>query len=156
GNIIDVFQAPVQMTDESSQSYPKTVNALLDGALGPQQYYGAFAANMHTDIANNQGSDIIVMAAMNRGVPVISSRQMLTWLDARNASSLSSINWANNTLTFSVSAAANTTGLQTMVPIPAGLCVSNVTYNGSPAGYFLRGVNGVQYAFINGLTGNYS
>ena len=156
GNLIDVFQAAVQMTDESGQTYPKTVNALLDGALGPQEYYGAYAANMHTDYADNPGSDLIVMAAINRGVPVISSRQLLTWLDARNASSMGSISWANKTLTFSVGANSNATGLQVMVPVPAGLSVSNVTYNGSPAAYFLRGVNGRQYAFINALTGNYA
>jgi hypothetical protein len=155
GNLIDVFQAPSQMTDESGQSYPKTINALLDGALGPQQYYGAYVANMHTDNANSPGSDLIVMSAVNRGVPVVSPRQMLTWLDARNASSMSSINWTNNTLSFSVSAAANSTGLEVMVPIPAGLSVSNVTYNGGATGYFLRGVNGMQYAFINGLSGSY-
>ena len=155
GNIIDVFQAALQMTDESGQTYPKTVNALLDGALGPQEYYGTYAANMHTDYANSSGSDLIVMAAINRGVPVISSRQLLTWLDARNGSTMGSITWTNNTLTFSVTASANATGLQTMVPIPVGYSVSNVTYNGGSIGYYLRGVNGMQYAFFNALTGNY-
>ena len=155
GNLLDVFQAAVQMTDESGQTYPKTVDALLDGALGPQEYYGAYVANMHTDYADNPGSDLIVMAAIKRGVPVISSRQMLTWLDARNGSSMGSITWTNNTLTFSVTASTNATGLQTMVPIPVGYRVNNVTYNGGSTAYYLRGVNGMQYAFFNALTGNY-
>ena len=37
------------MTDESGQSYPSTVNTLLDNALGARGYYGAFTANFHTD-----------------------------------------------------------------------------------------------------------
>ncbi len=49
GTIIDVYQAATQLTDESGQSYPATPNALLDSALGPLGYYGAFVANMHTD-----------------------------------------------------------------------------------------------------------
>ena len=155
GSLIDVFQAAVQMTDESGQTYPKTVDALLDGALGPQEYYGTYVANMHTDYANSTGSDLIVMAAIHRGVPVISSRQLLTWLDARNGSSMGSITWTNNTLTFSVTASTNATGLQTMVPIPSGYRVSNVNYNGGSTAYYLRGVNGLQYAFFNALTGNY-
>ena len=37
------------MTDESDQSYPTTIDTLLDNALGPLGYYGAFTANIHTD-----------------------------------------------------------------------------------------------------------
>ena len=45
------------MTDESEQSYPFTPNTLLDSALGPQGYYGAFTANMHTDKATTFEDD---------------------------------------------------------------------------------------------------
>ena len=49
GALIDVYQATTQMTDESDQQYPYTVDTLLDRALGSDGYYGAFVANMHTD-----------------------------------------------------------------------------------------------------------
>lgn len=49
GGMIDVYQAPTQMTDESGQSYPLTINALLDKAIGAQGYYGAFVTNLHHD-----------------------------------------------------------------------------------------------------------
>src|SRR5207247_2036318 len=49
GTLIDVYQATSQMNDENSQSYPFTIDSLLDKALGPEGYYGAFTANMHTD-----------------------------------------------------------------------------------------------------------
>ena len=51
GSLIDVYQTQTFMTDESDQSYPFTPNTLLDRALGPLGYYGAFTANMHTDAA---------------------------------------------------------------------------------------------------------
>ena len=91
GSMIDVYQAATQMTDESGQSYPFTIDTLLDNALGPEGYYGVFTANMHTDNASLRGSDAIVASAQARGVPVVSARQMLTWLDGRNGSSFGSI-----------------------------------------------------------------
>ena len=48
GTLIDVYQAATQMTDESGQTYPYTINTLLDNAIGTTGYYGAFTANMHT------------------------------------------------------------------------------------------------------------
>ena len=76
GTPIDVFQAATQMTDESGQAYPSTVDALLDKALGPEGYYGIFTANMHTDHAEHAGSEAIVAAAQARSVPVISAKQL--------------------------------------------------------------------------------
>ena len=49
GSMIDVYQAPTQMTDESDQTYPFTPDTLLNNATGPLGYYGAFNVNMHTD-----------------------------------------------------------------------------------------------------------
>ena len=69
GTMIDVYQAATQMTDESGQTYPFTVDTLLDRALGPEGYYGAFVANMHTDTAVHAGSEAIVASAQARGVP---------------------------------------------------------------------------------------
>ena len=63
GAAIDVYQATTQMTDESDQSYPATINTLLDNATGPLGYYGVFTANMHTDSATSTGSDAIIAAA---------------------------------------------------------------------------------------------
>ena len=52
GSMINVYQAATQMTDESGQSYPFTIDTLLNRALGPEGYYGVFTANMHTDNAS--------------------------------------------------------------------------------------------------------
>ena len=71
GTPIDVYQQNTDMNDEASQAYPATVNALLDNALGPQGYYGAFGTNMHTDDpAPHAGAEAIVASAQARGVPV--------------------------------------------------------------------------------------
>src|SRR4029434_6577174 len=71
GSLIDVYQAVTQLTDESNISIPGHIAALLDRALGPEGYYGAFTANMHSDSSVTIGANAIVAAAQARGVPVI-------------------------------------------------------------------------------------
>jgi uncharacterized protein (TIGR02597 family) len=158
GRVIDVYQAATQMHDESGQSYPYTIDTLLDRALGPEGYYGAFVANMHTDpYAGNSSvwASNIVDSAIARGVPVVSSRQMLTWLDARNGSSISSILQTGDTETFSINARADARGLEAMVPVPSGKVVSEVLRGVTPITNSVRWVKGVLYATFPALTGNY-
>ena len=157
GTIVDVYQAPTQMTDESGQIYPYTADNLLDRALGPQGYYGAFVANMHTDHAAHAGSVAIVASAQQRGVPVVSSQQMLEWLDGRNASSFGGVVWDGTTLTFSVSAAAGANGLETMVPFVSGnRTVVSVTRDGAPVTYSSDFIKGVPYAVFAASNGSYT
>ena len=155
GTLIDVYQVATQMTDESGQTYPFTIDALLDKVMGPEGYYGAFTANMHTDSVSSSGSDAIIGSALTRQIPVISARQMLEWLDGRNGSAFSALTWSGNTLNFTVSAGQNANGLMAMVPIPAGLVVSNVTHNGNPIAYSVGRVKGILYAFLYAVSGSY-
>ena len=139
GSMIDVYQAATQMTDESGQTYPFTIDTLLDRALGPEGYYGVFTANMHTDAADSSGSDAIVASAQARGVPVVSARQMLTWLDGRNNSSFGSIKWNANKLEFTIDHAAGANGLRAMVPTtPRSAALTGVKLNGSPVATISR------------------
>lgn len=52
GSLIDVYQATTQLTDESGQTYPFSIDTLLDRALGPDGDDGVFNVNAHTDSAN--------------------------------------------------------------------------------------------------------
>jgi hypothetical protein len=157
GTAIDVYQAATQMTDESGQAYPFTVDALLDRALGPEGYYGIFTANMHTDHADHAGSDAIVASAQARSVPIVSSEQMLTWLDGRAASSFRSIGWSGGTLTFTVAADPSARGLQAMLPTagPNGT-LQTLTRGGTPVVYATQTIKGVQYALFPAADGQYA
>lgn len=156
GEMIDSYQATSQMTDESGQTYPFTVDTLLDRALGPLGYYGVFTANMHTDQVTVPGSDEIVLSALARGVPVVSARQMLEWLDGRNGSSFENIAWAGSTLSFQVLVGAGAGGLHVMVPAasPSG-ALTGVQRDGVHVPYTLQTVKGVEYATFPGDTGSY-
>jgi hypothetical protein len=80
---------------------------------------------------------------------------MLTWLDGRNASTFSSLNWNGNTLSFSIIVGQGANGLMAMVPVAAGQVVAGIMYNGSPVAYALETVKGVQYAVFFGAEGAY-
>ncbi|MFD9124963.1 Ig-like domain-containing protein [Kitasatospora sp. NPDC059571] len=155
GSVIDEYQATTQLTDESGQSYPASINTLLDNAVGTKGYYAAIGANIHTDFAASAASDAVIAAAKARGVPVVSGRQMLTWLDGRNGSAFSKMAWTGSTLTFDITGGAN--GLRAMVPVNAASgTVTGISRAGQSLPYRIETVKGVAYAFFDGTAGSYT
>ncbi len=156
GSMIDVYQAVSQMTDESGQTFPFTIDTLLNRALGAEGYYGVFTANMHTDSASSGGSDAIIASAQSRGVPVVSGRQMLTWLDGRNGSSFGNLAWNGNTLTFTIAVGAGANGLRAMLPTTSAAgALTGITLGGIPVSYATQTIKGIDYAFFNAAAGSY-
>jgi len=157
GTMIDTFQAATQMTDESGQAYPFTVDALLDKAVGAQGYWGVFTANMHTDEAVHPGSDAIVASALARSVPIVSAKQILDWTDGRNASSFRDFTWNGTTLGFRITVGAGANGLEAMLPLqgPNGQLTS-IQRGGSPVVFSTRAVKGVDYGVFTAVGGTYT
>jgi hypothetical protein len=156
GTMIASFMAHTFMTDESGQSFPSTVDALLDGAVGPNGYYGAFTANMHTDQVTSPGAEAIVASAQARGVPIISARQLLTWWEGRDASTFRTFAWDGSALTFNVSAAAGSTGLELLLPrLSGGKTLSAVTRGGVGVPFTVATIKGIEYAFVPAASGSY-
>jgi hypothetical protein len=134
-----------------------TIDTLLERALGAEGYYGVFTANMHTDNVASAESDAIVSSAAARGVPIVSSKQMLTWLDGRNRSSFSAVSWSNGTLTFTVVPGSGAGGLQALVPAEnaAGRLMS-LTRSGADTHFVLQTIKGVSYAAFLAPAGVYT
>ncbi len=168
GTMVNVYQAPTEMTDESGQTYPFTVNTLLDNADGAQGYYGAFGTNFHTDGDTEPEDDAALASAQAHtnnsldpsspsSVPIVSARQMLTWLDGRNASTFANLAYSSRTLTFTVTVGAGAAGLTAMVPTTsADGTLTSITLAGSPVTYTTQTVKGLQYAIFPAAPGNYS
>jgi WD40 repeat protein len=156
GNIVDVYQAASQMTDESGQVYPLTINALLDRALGVEGYYGAYTINAHTDVPQIPEATAVVASAQAHGVPVVSSVQMLTWLDGRNNSSFGNLSWNGSALNFTVSPGVGANGLQAMLPMQsaAGFLVG-LNGPGGAVNFTTTAIKGVDYAFFAAGAGAY-
>jgi hypothetical protein len=148
GSLIDTYQANTNITDETTTAFTSAITALLDNALGPQGYYGAFGTNIHTDnSAPLPGYEQIVPAAQARSVPLISYKQLLDWVDGRNSSNA-------GVLTFVTTIGAGANGLQTMLPTqgPSG-SLSALTCAGSPTAYTTQTIKGIQYAMFNTING---
>ncbi|MDO3416879.1 DUF4082 domain-containing protein, partial [Hymenobacter sp. BT770] len=158
GSLIDVYQATTQLTDESGITIATHINTLLDNAIGSKGYYGVFTANMHTDFDQTSidGSNAIIAAAQQRQIPVVSAKQMLTWLDGRNNSSFGAMAWNANKLSFSVSVFNNVLNLQGMLPIvAAGGRLTGLTVGGAPVTYRTESIKGMDYAFFPATPGSY-
>ena len=155
GSIVDVYQQNTNMNDEAAQAYPATVNALLDGAVGANGYYGAFGVNIHTDnAAPNASTEAIVASAQARDVPIVSYRQLLEWVDGRNTSTIRNLAWNGGTFTFTTTVGAGADGLQTLLPTqgPTGT-LSALSCAGSPTSFTVQTIKGVAYATFPAITG---
>lgn len=156
GSLLDIYQAATQMTDESSQGFPFTIDTLLDNATGALGYYGVFTANMQADNVDSLGSDAIIASAQAHDVPVVSAQQMLTWLDGRNGSTISAVSWDGTNLEFQLQVAAGANGLDVMIPVSVGpIPLTRVLFNGVPVPFPTQWIKGIQYAFVSAATGTY-
>ena len=158
GTTIDVYQQNTNLTDESTNQLAGTIGKLLDNALGTQGFYGAFGVNLHTDNPGpSQPYADVVASARSRGVPLISYRQLLKWVDGRSSSTINRVGWASGTLTFTTTVGDGANGLQTMLPLqgPSGT-LRGITRSGSPVAYSVQTITGIQYAMFETLTGTYS
>ena len=157
GTLVDVYQAATHLTDESLQAYPQAVETLLDAALGPQGYLGAFSVNAHTDTAESAVADAVIAAAKLRGVPVISARQLLGWLDARNASSFGALAYASQVLSFTLEASPEARGLRATLPLRhGGRVLSALTRGGAAVPWTTVNFKGSELAMFEAVGGSWS
>jgi hypothetical protein len=163
GTIIDNYQANSQLTDQQFCSPPCVqagwLDTLLDNAVGPSGFYAVITANMHNDIGMHPGMLTIISHAQARGVPIVSGRQVVTWLDARNASAFRSLIWNSNKLTFSIDANTAAVGLRAMLPTssPAGLdTLATLRHEGVGVSFSLKTIKGIEYAVFDAEPGNYT
>lgn len=159
GSLIDTYQAATQLTDESNQPYPYTADTLLDNATGSLGYYGVITANMHTDNAVSAGSDAIVASAKSRGIPVVSAKQMLQWLDGRNSSTFTNMAWNGSVLTFGVTVGNGAQSLlHGMLPTRGanGQVLASLTQSGAAVSYTTEVIKGTEYAIFPANTASYA
>ena len=121
GTMIDVYQATTQMTDESGQTYPFTINTLLDRATRHARATTGRSSRTSTPTARPRPRRRPSSAPRRPGASPSSPRSRCsTWLDGRNGSSFQSISWNGSVLTFGVAVGAGANGLQAMVPMQGG------------------------------------
>jgi len=157
GTPINVWQAVTQMPDEAPQSEPSYANSLFDNATNANGYYGVFTTLFHTDNASDSDSDAVVGAAQAHSIPVVSAKQMLTWVDGRDGSTMTNFSWNGSIETFQVNAAAGAYGMQAMLPLHAGAKnLTSLTSGGNAVPFTTQTIKGIDYAFFSAVSGTYS
>ena len=152
GSLIDVYQAATHLVNENGVAYPAGINSMLDKALGPEGYYGVFGTHYdHSDTFDVQ----LLNSAKSRNVSLITARQLLTWLDGRNASTFGTITWNGTILEFPINVGTGAANLYAMIPNqkPSGQ-LSVLTINGAPVSYTVETIKGRSYALFRAATGN--
>ena len=135
GSMIDVYQAMTQVTDETtSMSLPLAGGHPARQRARPSKaYYGVYTVLTHTDFGDHPNANDVVAAAQERGVPVVSSAQMLDWVDGRNGSSFDDISYSGGQLSFSMDTNPKARGLEAMLPAQsASGPLSKLRRNGQP------------------------
>jgi len=95
--------------------------------------------------------------ALARGVPAVTAKQMLTWLDGRNGSSFGSIAWSGSALAFTVTAAAGSNGLRGMIPASTSAgTLASLTAGGNPVTWTTETIKGIAYAVFPAASGSYT
>ena len=161
GELIDVYQAATQMTDEvnSGQTYPFTINTLLDQARSePEGYYGAFVANMHGD--GGAASDVkqaqivaVGAGAQRPGRERRADARLARWpqqLVIRIAGVGRNGRCPSRSRT-----APGANGLRGMVPTFAPVRSSRSRGTEIRFAFTLDTIKGVTYAFFDATTGDY-
>ena len=89
-------------------------------------------------------------------MPIVTARQMLEWVDGRNASSFQALSWNGQSLSFSINVGLGANGLQAMVPAHSGgKTLTSLTLNGAPISFSLQVLKGVQWATFPAVPGTY-
>ena len=117
GNQLEAYQAASHLVNESGVPHETAIRQMLDGALGPNQYFGAFGT--HYDFTDDF-AQLLIRFSIKNNVPLITAQQMLTWLDGRNASSFSGMAWKDGTLRFDVQLAAGAERASILLPTTFG------------------------------------
>jgi hypothetical protein len=155
GSLINVYQVPSNLVNENGVTYPAGIDTVLDRALGPEGYYGAFGT--HYDYTDGFDSELLATAQAHH-VPLVSVEQMLDWADARNASSLGTGAWRGNRFCFAATIASGARSMmRALLPaVSAKGVLQGLTKDGTRVKYSIQTIKGVTYVVFPVTTGYYT
>ncbi|CAN7286993.1 hypothetical protein LJR219_001368 [Phenylobacterium sp. LjRoot219] len=146
GSVLDIYQAASHLVDESGVPQLEGVRFMVERALGPEQFFGAFGTHYdHSD----RYEDVLIQVAQQHGVPLVSAEQMLSWLDGRNGSRFAQLRWKDSKLRFDVRLGAGAEAASVMLPAAfAGVSLRRVTCAGKPVEFAVQTIKGLDVAFL--------
>ncbi|WP_018899026.1 Ig-like domain-containing protein [Rhizobium sp. 2MFCol3.1] len=154
GELINVYQQETHLVDEIFGNDRAAVEGLIQRALGPEQFFGAFGT--HYDF-HNEFDKMLMELARKYQVPMVSARQMLDWMDGRSRTDVLNQLWDGEGLSFTIVGDPRTHGMLTaMLPSSTDRGrLLELTHNGAPMPIETAVIKGVEYALFPGTDGTY-
>lgn len=155
GGMLNVYQQETHLVDEVFGDQFDAVSALIDRALGPKGYYGAFGT--HYDFHNDFDQKLMKLA-IARDIPMVSAQQMLDWTDGRQASRFSTMKWDGDVFSFEIQTDALTGKmLQGMMPVQAaGGRLLSISRGDETIAFTAETIKGVDYGLFSAEAGSYT
>lgn len=154
GRVLDIYQAASHLVNENGVDQRRGVEVMLDRALGPEQFFGAFGT--HYDYTDGY-FDHLVTVARERGVAMISAAQMLRWLDRREATRFEALAWSGHDLTFRARVADGPERMTGMLPVSAlSHRLAAITRGGQRVPFRVETIKGLDYALFDLKPGSYT
>lgn len=156
GSYIDVYQVASHLVNENGITWPTGIATMLDRALGPEGYYGAIGT--HYDYRGDNFETMLVQQAQQRGVPLVSGKQLQVWTDARNNSYYTNENWSGSTYNFTATVdPAARSMMNGMIPYSSSKGIlTSLTKDGVAVAFTTQIIKGVSYAFFTATSGTYA
>jgi hypothetical protein len=154
GELINVYQQETHLVDEIFDDDRAAVEGLIQRALGPEQFFGAFGT--HYDF-HNEFDKFLMELAQKYEVPMVSARQMLDWMDGRSRTDILNQQWDGESLAFTIVGDQRTHGMLTAM-LPSSTergRLQELTHNGAPVPLETAVVKGVEYVLFPGTDGIY-
>ncbi|MEO7905070.1 MAG: DUF4082 domain-containing protein, partial [Candidatus Saccharimonadales bacterium] len=154
GSMIDTYQLPSHLVNESGQSWPQNITTMLDRALGPEGYYGILGT--HYDYSDSFDQQLI-QAAKSRNVRMVSGQQILDWSDGRNASYFTNATWSGSTYSFTATIDAKLRSIgRALIPTQSkNGTIQTIEKNGTAVNYTTETIKGISYAVVPVTSGVY-
>jgi hypothetical protein len=150
GRPLNVYQATTHLANDSKLPGQSSIERLIDAALDDRQYFALIG--VHYDYTDGL-EDVLLNAAVERKVALVTAAQALAWLEDRARSSLDKTRWDGNRLRFEARIAQRD---DIYVDVPAawnGRSVSRVECGGQPIAHVVQTLKGLAYASFPARTG---
>ena len=157
GTVIDVYQGATQMTDESGQTYPFTVNALLDTrhrARGLLRRVRRQHAHRQRVVGGRDG-DHLLRAGARRPGRVLAADADVARRAQRVVVRLARLQRRHDVVHRSRRARARTACARCCRPSTPDGPIIGLTRGGSPVPFTVEVVKGIEYARFDAAAGNY-
>ena len=155
GTLIDTYQLPSHLVNESGQSWPQNIATMLDRATGSEGYYAVLGT--HYDYSDSFDRQLIDTAKA-KGVRLVSGQQILDWTDGRNASYFTNQGWSGNDYHFTATIDSKLRSMgRVLQPVTSkNGTILSVTKGGTPVTYTTETMKGITYAVIPVTSGTYT